>query len=78
MTAVRIARAEPWPGRLPEGGFAISEFLVVLADDADGRALPIWLTGPDGDSLWQLLGQPPGDPGMAGVAEELTGRMLGP
>jgi hypothetical protein len=77
MTAVRIAHAEPWPGRLQEGGFAISEFLVVLADDAGGRALPLWLSGPDGDSLWQLLGQPAADAGMAGVAEELAARMLG-
>jgi hypothetical protein len=76
MTAVRIAHAEPWLGRLQEGGFAISEFLVVLADDAGGRALPVWLTGPDGDSLWQLLGWPTADTGLAGVAEELAGRML--
>src|SRR5258707_14662762 len=77
MAVVRIGQAEPWPGRLGEGGFAISEFLVVLADDAGGRALPVWLTGPDGDSLWRLRCRPAGDRVMAGVAEELTGRILG-
>lgn len=76
MIAVRIAHAEPWPGRLRDGGFAISDFLVVLADDAGGRALPLWLTGADGKSLWRLLGQLAADMGMAGVAEELAARML--
>jgi hypothetical protein len=76
VTAVRIAHVEPWPGRGADGGFAISEFLIVLADDANRRALPLWLTGSDGDSLWQLLDQPTAEAGMAGVAEELAGRML--
>jgi hypothetical protein len=65
MTAVRIAHAEPWPGRLREGGFAITEFLVVLAGADGDRALPLWLPGSDGDALWQVL------------AEELAARMLG-
>lgn len=56
MITVRIAHAEPRPGEMGNGGFLINGFLVVLADDAGHRALPIWLTGQaDGDSLSQLL-----------------------
>jgi bifunctional DNase/RNase len=76
MTGVRLVHAEPWPGRLPEAGFAISQFLVLLADDAGRRALPVWLNGIDGDSLWRILGQPASGAGMVGTAEELTGRLL--
>jgi bifunctional DNase/RNase len=76
MTEVRIVHAEPWPGRLPEAGFAISQFLVLLGDDAGRRALAVWLNGIDGDALWQILGQPARGAGMAGTAEELTGRLL--
>ena len=63
MSEVRIVHAEPWPGRLPEAGFAISEFLVLLADDAGRRALPVWLNGIDGDPLWRILDQPAAEPG---------------
>ena len=46
MTTVRIALIEPWPGQRMGGrGFRISSFLVVLADDSGGRALPVWLNG---------------------------------
>ncbi len=76
MTVVRIAHAEPRPGNLGDGRFAVSQVLVVLADDAGGRALPVWLTGPDGHSLWLLLDPEVGDAEMAGVPEELTGRLL--
>jgi len=54
MTTVRIAHIEPWPGRRMGGrGFRISSFLVVLADDAGGRALPVWLNGPEGHGLFR-------------------------
>lgn len=54
MTTVRIAHIEPWPGRRMGGrGFRISSFLVVLADASGGRALPIWLNGPDGHGLFR-------------------------
>jgi hypothetical protein len=76
MTDVRIVHAEPWPGRLREAGFAISQFLILLADDAGHRALPVWLNGIDGDPLWRVLGQPARGAGMADTAEELTGRLL--
>jgi len=76
MTGVRIAHVEPWPGRQREGGFAISQFLVLLADDAGHRVLPVWLNGTDGDPLWRILGHPAWGTGMADTAEELTGRLL--
>jgi RNA polymerase sigma factor (sigma-70 family) len=50
MTAVRIDRAErlPRPMRPAARG-------VVLADDAGGRELPVWLAGFDGNRLIRLL-----------------------
>ena len=45
MTTVRIAHAEPRPGRLANGEFHTNGHLVVLADDAGRRAVPIWLRG---------------------------------
>ena len=55
MTTVRIAHVEPWPGRrgLRGHGFRVSSFLVVLADDTGGRALPVWLNGPEGHGLFR-------------------------
>ena len=57
MTAVRIAHADPWPGRTPDGRMDIRHVLVILADDAGHRALPVRLPGPD-DQLWRLLSRP--------------------
>ena len=63
MTTVRIAHAEPRPGRLPNGGFDTRGFLVVLADDAGHRAVPIWMQAEPGDGdLSQLLESPPARP----------------
>jgi hypothetical protein len=60
MTTVRIAHTEPWPGQRMGGrGFRISSFLVVLADDAGGRALPVWLSGPEGHDLFRGGGHHP-------------------
>jgi hypothetical protein len=67
VTDVRIALAEPRPGRLPDGGFAVGQILVVLADDPGRRAMPVWLTVPDGDSLLHLIGGPE-QSGPAGAA----------
>ena len=54
MTTLRIAHVEPWPGKRRGGrGFRISSFLVVLADDSGGRALPVWLNGPEGHGLFR-------------------------
>jgi RNA polymerase sigma-70 factor, ECF subfamily len=57
MTAVRIAHADPWPGRKADGGMSVNHVLVVLADDAGHRALPIRLPGYDG-RFWRLLARP--------------------
>ncbi|HEX5296737.1 MAG TPA: hypothetical protein VFW50_07100 [Streptosporangiaceae bacterium] len=69
MTAVRIAHADPRPEHRPVG-------LVVLADDAGHRALPVRLPGPG--VFWRLLARPgdraadhPGDD-----AGEMTGQLL--
>jgi len=54
MTTVRIAHTEPWPGRRVGGrGFGFFSMLVVLADDPGGRALPVWLNGPEGHDLFR-------------------------
>ena len=77
MTAVRIAHADPWPGRTPDGGMDIRHVLVILADDAGHRALPVRLPGPE-RQLWRLLSPPDGrdeDPWGAHT-EEMTGRLL--
>ncbi len=77
MTAVRIAHADPWPGRTPDGSMDIRHVLVILADDAGHRALPIRLPGPE-RQLWRLLSRPDDrdeDPWGAHV-EEMTGRLL--
>jgi bifunctional DNase/RNase len=73
MTTVRIALVEPWPGtRMGGDGFRSSSFLVVLADEAGGRALPVWLNGPEGHGL--LRGRD-GHP-HPGPAEAITAELL--
>jgi bifunctional DNase/RNase len=60
MTTLRIALTEPWPGQRMGGrGFRISSFLVVLADDSGSRALPVWLSGPEGHGLLRDHGHHP-------------------
>jgi RNA polymerase sigma-70 factor (ECF subfamily) len=76
MTTVRIAHAEPRPGMLKAGTFRADRVLVVLADDAGGRALPIWLPAMDGYSIRVLLDRPAGSAVMAPVPEELASRLL--
>lgn len=71
MTTVRIAYAESRPV-----GTRLTHILVVLADDAGGRALPVWLKGFDGHSLRLLLNRPADGAAMAGVPEELTDQVL--
>jgi len=72
MTTVRIAYAgardfaTAWPRHL----------LVILADDAAGRALPVWLRRFEGNSLAGLLERAPGRDGLAWFPEELTARLL--
>ena len=60
MTTVRIADVKPWPGQRKGGhGFRISSFLVVLTDDSGGRALAVWLNGPEGHGLFRGAGDRP-------------------
>jgi len=70
VTAVRIAHAGPWPQRQPHG-------LVVLADDAGRRALPVRLPAHAG-ALWRLLARPEdrGGEHPEDDAGEMTGRLL--
>ena len=76
MTTVRIAHAEPRPGRLANGEFQTNGHLVVLADDAGRRAVPIWLRGEPGEGeLARLLEHLP-EPVPAGVPQELAVRLL--
>jgi hypothetical protein len=78
VTTLRIAHAEPRPGRLANGEFQILGHLVVLADDAGHRAVPIWMGGDPGASdLADLLERPAGQVITDGVAQELTTRLLG-
>jgi len=67
MTAVRIAHADPW----------LRHVLVVLADDAGHRALPVRLPGRDG-AFWRLFARP-GDRDEKHPEdhlEEMTGQLL--
>jgi Domain of unknown function (DUF151) len=67
MAAVRVAHAGPWPERQPAG-------LVVLADDAGHRALPVRL--PSHGVFWCLLARP-GDAGHSvDDAGQMTGQLL--
>ena len=75
MTTLRIAHAEPRPGRLANGGFHTRGYLVVLADDAGHRAVPIWIQSA-GD-LADLLERPAGQIVTDAVPQELTTRLLG-
>jgi hypothetical protein len=80
MTTVRIAHAEPRPGRLANGGFSTSGFLVVLADDIGHRAVPIWMQAEPGDGdlsqILELATRPAGEIVTADAPEELTARLL--
>jgi RNA polymerase sigma factor (sigma-70 family) len=78
MTAVRIAHADPWPGRRPDGRMSVQNVLVVLADDAGHRALPIRLPG-HARPLWRLLARPEDrndEEHPEDNAAEATGRLL--
>ena len=77
MTAVRIAHAGPWPGRTSDGRVDIDHVLVILADDAGHRALPVRLPRHDG-RFWVLLARPEdrGEERLDDQREETTGRLL--
>jgi bifunctional DNase/RNase len=73
MTTVRIAHVEPWPGKrgLRGHGFRVFCFLVVLADNTCGRALPVWLNGPEGHGLFRGDDHPHPEPAEVISAELL-------
>jgi hypothetical protein len=50
--------------------------LIVLADEAGHRAVPLWLPGLDFKLLWLLLDRPARDAVLAGVLEETAARLL--
>lgn len=69
MTTVRIAYAESRAYKTH-----ISHVLVILADDAGGRALPLWLKGQDGHSFRLLLDRLPGGDRLPGSDRMPGGR----
>ena len=75
MTTVRIAHAEPRPGRLANGEFQTRGYLVVLADDAGHRAVPVWMR--EAGDLADLLERPADQVITDAVPQELTTRLLG-
>ena len=78
MRTLRIAHAEPRPGRLANGEFQTLGHLVVLADDAGHRAVPIWMPGdPGAGDLADLLERPADQVITDSVPQELTTRLLG-
>jgi bifunctional DNase/RNase len=79
MTTVRIAGAERRipPGPVPIG---VPSYVVILADDAGRRALPVWVPEINPRRLPQPIEPPAGDEGAgaeaAGTVDELTARLL--
>jgi bifunctional DNase/RNase len=93
VTTVRIAHVRPELDTRPDGTRAIGHILVVLADEAGGRAMGLWLRTREGLPLWRAVGMPPdgeppdvaGEAAAAGeefwlrefTAEDLAIRLLG-
>ena len=76
MTIVRVVLADPRSGRVPDGSAVNGQQLIVLADDAGHRAVPLWLGVVGAKLLLALLLRPAGDAVMAGVLEETAARLL--
>lgn len=76
MTSVRVARAEDRPARARQLQVRVPTHLVVLADDAGGRELPIWLLEFDGLRLARLLERNKAGPAEAATADDLTAELL--
>ena len=78
MTVVRVVLADPRSGRVPAGSAVNGQQLIVLADDAGQRAVPLWLGVVDAKlllALPALLERPAGDAVMAGALEETAARL---
>jgi hypothetical protein len=71
---VTIVRIVFRPGGAPEGSLVTGRDLIVLADDAGHRAVPLWLRV--SKLLWRLLEQPGEDAVMAGVLQQTAARLL--
>jgi RNA polymerase sigma-70 factor, ECF subfamily len=83
MTTVRIACAEPYLDKRPDGSPAIGHILVVLADDPGHRAMGLWLRTRQGMALWRILdrlsrGSEAGQPSHDGLAADLPAREYSP
>ena len=76
MTIVRVVLADPRSGRVPTGSAVNGQQLIVLADDAGQRAVPLWLGVVGAKLLLALLLRPAGDAVMAGVLEETAAQLL--
>jgi hypothetical protein len=76
VTIVRIVLADPRSGRVPAGSAVNGQQLIVLADEAGHRAVPLWLGVIGAKLLLALLDRPAGDAVMAGVLEETAARLL--
>jgi hypothetical protein len=87
VITVRIAHAEPGPGRLADTGPRLDPrvpvvarlhgFDIVLADDPGHRALRAWLArDPDGTPLPALLDRPGDDIWTQSIPEELAVRLM--
>jgi RNA polymerase sigma factor (sigma-70 family) len=76
MTSVRIARAEHRPARARQQQGRVPSYLVVLADDAGGRELPIWLLEFDGWRLKNLIERDETRSAEATAADLLTAELL--
>jgi RNA polymerase sigma-70 factor, ECF subfamily len=76
MTSVRIARAEHRPARARQPHVRVPSYLVVLADDAGRRELPIWLLAFDRQRLQPLLERDQAGPALAATADDLTAELL--
>jgi hypothetical protein len=71
---VTIVRIVFRPEGAPEGSIVTGRDLIVLADDAGHRAVPLWL--PVSKQLWRLLDRPGEDAVMTGVLQETAARLL--
>ena len=76
MTTVRIAHVQPRLEATLDGHMSIRHILVVLADEAGGRAMGLWLRTREGLPLWRAADLPAGD-GKAPQAGRRPARAAG-
>jgi hypothetical protein len=71
---VTIVRIVFRPEGVPEGSIVTGRDLIVLADDAGHRAVPLWLRV--SKQLWRLMDRPGEDAVTTGVLQETAARLL--